>query len=247
MITVSRNNNNVLLNVGLELTGVLRRANASIENLFVIACYWEDKLYLLDNYLSERTNDQRLVFLQELVRKQLLQTEKTYEELSEDFTFRHFNLSGLGEEVAGIITGQAILPEIVENSALLKAVDNLVLNNEQKEKLKFDNFLKDFINKFPEGKKNNGGKMIRTNIEDVRKKMIAFFNKYKRYNNFTLILNATDKFLSDFKGDYSYCPTAEYFISKNGTSALATECEGILSGGRGGTQNNISNPFEKLM
>lgn len=235
---------NILLEVSIQLTDVLQRANTSIENLFVITCYYEDKKHILDSYLKHKTDIQKIVFMQELLRKQLLFTEEPYEELLENFSLNKYQLTSVAKDVCAISEGKSILPEKLNDNLLIKSVENLVLSGEEKEKIKFEAFLNEFLSKFPEGKKNNGGKIIRTNIDDVRSKMVKFLNKYKRYNNFKLIIDATQSFISNYRGDFSYCPTAEYFISKNGTSALATECESVLSGKNKGT---ISNPFENLM
>lgn len=181
--------------------------------------------------------------MQELLRKQLLYTEMTYEEILDNFKLSSYTMTDIARELCSTIPAgdTAILPQ---ETPLLNAVNNLIVDTEAKQRKQFDDFVTEFLNKFPEGKKNNGGKTIRTNFEDTKAKMVKFLNKYKRYNDFNLILRAATNFVANFRGDYSYCPTAEYFISKNGTSALATECEVILAGKSEGAKNN---PFDKLM
>jgi hypothetical protein len=59
-----------------------------------------------------------------------------------------------------------------------------------------------------------------------------------------MILKATEGYLERLRGVYTYCPTSEYFILKDGTSALASECENLKNGSN---DDAIINPFEKRM
>lgn len=234
----------VNLNLSIGLTDTLQKSKISVENYFVLICFSTNRNNFLEVYLSSRNNEQKVAFMQELLRKQLLVTPMSYEQLVSDFSLNHYTLTEIAQELCttSVSGDSAIVLE--KQPLLLQAVNNLIVSGEEKQRQKFDAFVNEFLNKFPESKKNNGGKTIRTNFEDTKAKLIKFMNKYKRYNDFELILKAATRFVDNFRGDFSYCPTAEYFISKNGTSALATECEVILAGKSEGKK---SNPFDKLM
>lgn len=262
-------NNFLGLKINPQLLEVLHTHNITMEELFVILCYFVDgKRSLLLNYLRSRNSEQKVVYLQSLVRKQFLDVwTDDYDKLVNEFDLDGYSLSDYSmricEEIVdrvGSIAGDIELFEnvlsVVEDTELqrivtkpiVQAVDDKVLDEldtARRAREEFDEFLRQFLEKFPKGVKNGGGKTIRSNPTDVKNKMISFMNKYKRYTDKQLILKAVDSFISRYRGDFTYCPTAEYLISKNGSSALATECEAVLSGAF--QENNSGNSFNKSM
>lgn len=212
---------------------MLNNYNLRVEELFTLLCIYNDKKDLLLNYLRTKNNEQKVVFMQPMLRKQFLTVGAEYEELMKSFDLSAYSLS----EHCIMMCSQIRLEmgSIEENLVAIVSTEPLG---------EFDQFVQEFLNKFPAGIKNNGGKILRSNSIDVKSKLVGFMNKYKKYASIDLILKATDTFIKRYKGDYSYCPTAEYFVSKNKTSALASECEGVLNVGN---VEDIKSPFEREM
>lgn len=99
-------------------------------------------------------------------------------------------------------------------------------------------------NMFPAGK-NPSGKVARTNMPEIKKKMIKFFEIFPQYD-WNLVLDATELYIRDQtdKGG-KYMQTAGYFILKlkDGVqeSELANYCEMILE-----QENNPAAPQPSL-
>jgi len=90
--------------------------------------------------------------------------------------------------------------------------------------------LEEYRELFP-NKKLPSGKAARTNIDDLKKKMIEFRIKYPSYS-WDTILDATTYYVEEYrKSDYMYMKTAGYYISKNNESDLATDCQLLIEGG----------------
>jgi len=170
---------------------------------------------LLESYMR-RTADQKVVMLQPLVRKQLLDLKE-----SDVFRLEDYSISEKGAEILALIgTGAHIVT--VEKEGL-------------------DEFVQKYLELFPKGVKNGGNKPLRSNATDVKGKFVKFFQKYKHSRE--TVLKATEHMLERCRGVYTYCHTAEYFIMKDGSSALATECDLVQSG----EGEELINPFEKRM
>jgi hypothetical protein len=92
----------------------------------------------------------------------------------------------------------------------------------------------DRVNEYRElfpGTKLPSGKAARSNIEDLKKKFIAFFKRYPQYD-WDLILDATEHYVEAYrKNEYKFMKTASYYLSKDGESDLASDCEFLLEGG----------------
>ena len=116
---------------------------------------------------------------------------------------------------------------------LLSEADKLFKGN-KKRKLSFDSDefnenLNEFRMIFPAGMLPSG-KPARTNINELKKKMTAFFINNPQYD-WDLVLDATTYYVEHFKKqNYQYMKTAGYFISKNEESELASYCQTILDG-----------------
>ncbi len=84
--------------------------------------------------------------------------------------------------------------------------------------------MEEFLELWPVGVRNGAGEPVRGNRKDLEKKMIAFLNKYK-YTKDT-IMSATRMYLKRQSQDgYRFCNGAHYFVSKEGVSKLANECD----------------------
>lgn len=98
-----------------------------------------------------------------------------------------------------------------------KALDLFQSKDEQS----VEEWINDWVQLFPSGIKS-GGYYIRGNKEDCLKKMIKFL-KVRRYNK-EQVFQATKNYIArKAKENYSYMMKAEYFIEKDGISALASE------------------------
>lgn len=95
------------------------------------------------------------------------------------------------------------LDELICNS--IQAVDN-------EERL--DNLALQMQNLYPAGKMPNSSYYYRCNKAEVKRKLKKFFITFGNYSD-KEILEATQRFLNSFHGDYTYLPLIKYFILKN--------------------------------
>ena len=208
-----------------ELARYLNSKDITLTEAAILKCYYSQNKALHEAIMSGKNVNQRMALLAPMVRKQLLvdyETESWY-----------------------VITdyGRAIVDEMTQIELVgyptmsdLTGVPHVAPSTE------FEIFITTYLDIFPKGVKNGGNKPLRSNKTDVGNKMIKFMNKYK-YDKET-ILKATKNFVERLRGTYTYCPTAEYFILKDGSSALATECDLVKNGL---SNEQIINPFEKRM
>ena len=88
-----------------------------------------------------------------------------------------------------------------------------------------DTWIQEWCDLFPKGVKS-GGYYIRSNKEDCLKKMIKFI-KTRKYSK-SIIMKATSNYIErKARENYAYMMKAEYFIEKDGMSALATEIANV--------------------
>lgn len=241
------NNSSVAFNIDKNIAVWLGENDVQIEDVFVLLCIAdiEDNLETFNNYLRHKTPDQKLVYLQKLVRKQWIDMEYDIEEYSID----NYTVSEEGRRIINFLKGREIIKSVelvnlTSKEEVTGFVDSKVIIDKEKEN-KFDKFVEEFRNKFPEGK-NGGGVSFKGNPIDVKNKLHKFMNKYKKYTMETILL-ATDLYLNGFKRKgYEFCQAAEYFILKNQTSTLAGFCELVLKNKEGGV-GSVSNPFEQTM
>lgn len=208
------------------LTTFLAGKRLKMDELFVIVCFNLGKLDLLKDFLNGRTGDQITAYLQSLERKQLI--KKLTPELA-DFDWDNYELTNLADEIFDEISPN-ITDELVENIIPVKDVpterDKLSKSDE------FAAFMLKFVALWPQGIRNAGGEPLKSNIKDFIKKMIGFRMKYKNFTD-EVILEATKRYIElHSKNGYAYCSAGHYFISKNGDSKLATECEDVVNGAK---------------
>ena len=88
----------------------------------------------------------------------------------------------------------------------------------------------EYRNLFP-NMKLPSGKVARSNIEDLKKKMAQFFAKYPRYD-WDMVYRATQAYIDAFRqNQFLYMKNASYYISKDRESDLASDCQFLLDGG----------------
>lgn len=212
--------------VNISLLDKANKHNLTINEIVITVALINGYDYLVDTYLKGRTNDQKRAILQPLVRKGLLKVEV----LTEEFSLSQYKLT---ENAAQVLMGTTLVMHDITGVPPVATVE---------EKSAMDKLVESYLELFPKGIKNGGNKPLRSNATDVRAKLLRFMNKYKHEPE--MILKATKNYLDRMRGVYIYCPTAEYFVLKDGSSALATECDMIKNGL---SNEEIINPFEKRM
>lgn len=215
----------VVLMLDADLMDYLQIKKLSLEEFGLLTMLGRGNYDLLDIYCKKGlTMEQKKSIFQSLMRKQLL----TYGDNS-SFRLEDYELTEAGKSV------------IVETSSRASTLE-LTSIPQLEVKTEMDVFIQKYLELFPKGVKNGGSKPLRSNSTDVKAKMLKFMNKYKHPKE--VILKATENYLERLRGVYTYCPTSEYFIMKDGSSALATECDMVKNGSN---ENEIINPFEKRM
>lgn len=103
--------------------------------------------------------------------------------------------------------------------------------------------LQEFREIFP-NRKLPSGKAARTNIEDLKKKMVDFQIRYPNYDWDTILDAATCYVETYRKVDFMFMKTAGYYIMKDNESDLATDCELLLEGGMEELQKKQSSLYD---
>jgi hypothetical protein len=207
------------------LLSYLASRRIKVEELFVIACLNLNKKGLLKDYLKGMTGDQMTAYFQSLERKQLL--KKLTPELV-DFDWDNYELTDAADDVF-----DECAPNIYDSEEEPKEGTVVLTVPQERDKMiqteEFIEFMKQFLALWPDGVRNINGDYLRSNQRDLIKKLRQFLTKYKY--NYDVILKATTTYLKrQGANGYSYCSQAHYFVSKNGESKLATECEAIVKG-----------------
>lgn len=184
----------------------LATEDVKFEEFLVIVCLNMDANVPLRAYLRNKNPDQMLAYLQSLERKLLLKRLVDIEEFSWD----NYQLTDYADQLF-----EACSQHIIPDSSLIRGVAPVE---------KVSKLVEDYRAIFPEGVRNAGGEYLKGNDKDITSKMNTFVNKYK-YPVET-ILGATANYVNQqAREQYKWCSAAHFFISKNGVSKLATECE----------------------
>lgn len=96
-------------------------------------------------------------------------------------------------------------------------VDELLADSEDNILIKEDN-IKELADKlreiYPEGKMPGTSYYYRCNRADIIRKLKSFFRRYGEYT-FEQIIEATQKYVTSFNGNYTYLRLLKYFIWKD--------------------------------
>lgn len=108
----------------------------------------------------------------------------------------------------------------------------LIINNEtniiDKKQSEFEEFMKKYMEIFPEKVYSGNSLPVRSNPKLCKSKMISFIKEYKY--DYETILKATESYVKKCKqGNYNFMKTSYYFIKKDGESILETYCQEVLS------------------
>ena len=142
---------------------------------------------------------------------------KDYDEAKLIQGIEKINLKKLEDELWIKISG-LLMEEIFPRQKMLDIFQS-------KDEQEISIWIESWLELFPKGVKS-GGYYVRGNKEDCLKKMIKFLKirKYTKQQIFQATQNYIDR---KAKENYSYMMKAEYFIEKDGISALATEIDNL--------------------
>lgn len=218
--------NHVVLVLDTSFLDFVIQKGLSIDEFAVILLLGRGEMGLLEIYCRRGyTVDQKRVLLQSLIRKQLVVVKVE----SDIFKVTDYELTELGKEVLEQGNHKIDVIEIVTGTKedVVTPLEELTLS---------------YLELFPKGVRNGGNKLLKSNNTDVKAKLMKFMAKYKYSPE--VILKATKQYIDSLREFYTYCPTAEYFILKDGSSTLATECEKVFNSVG---DDELINPFEKRM
>lgn len=188
------------------LLSYLATEDVKFEEFLVIACLNMEASVPLRAYLRNKNPDQMLAYLQSLERKLLLKRLVDIEEFSWD----NYELTDYADRLF-----EACSQHIIPESSLIKGVAPVE---------KVAKLVEDYRAIFPEGIRNAGGEYLKGNEKDITTKLNTFLSKHK-YSAETILGATTNYVNQQAREQYKWCSAAHFFISKNGVSKLATECE----------------------
>ena len=183
---------------------------------------------LKQSFLFEKLKKERLSFAGYLVLyniyNELPVNEKHFDKLSKDYY-------ELKENNIVITTKGLALLESIDNLFYAKKKPKLddILGTDYKEKLK------QYVELFPKGKLGSNA-YARSNIKDLERNFIWFFQEYEDSYAWDVIIKATEFYIEEQRrANYKYTQTSMYFIRKADVnkivkSNLANYCDKILDG-----------------
>lgn len=202
--------------INKDVVSLCSKNKISVEESFILLSLYDKSIKELvsDIYFIAKNNNQKVLSYQSLIRKNLVIGKHGDRPFDVLFNLDDYTITSEGLDLC---------------ESLLRGSSFKDVKIEKKDIADFDSFIKEYIECFPKGARNGGMRYLRADEGDIKSKMIKFMNKYKNYADHSLILTATREFLKRFKGDYTFCPTAAYFIDKGKSSPLAEECNSILN------------------
>lgn len=222
--------NIVKMEISQALLEFLTNGNYTIDDLFISYCIVIDKTDFLKSYLKNKTDSQKVAIFLRLERKGLIV------KLSElqDFDLDNYAITELGD---------TLVDEAIFNIAHIEVqIENVSLSDSLPPETT-QQFVDKFLDLWPKGVKNKAGDYLLSHRNDVKVKLGLFFKKYKYEED--AVLKATEAYLKIQKHqNFDFCNAAHYFISKNGVSKLAAECENYLNGG---SEESFGNFSDRLM
>lgn len=203
----------MFIKVDKNLLTYLGEKKMRLDEMFTLVCFGTNQLDLIKTFLYGRSGDQCTAFMQSMERKGLMR------KLSpgvEDFDWDNYEVTEEGNTVYedceyAFREAEIYMPEFP--AAIIEV-----------EESEADTIAVAFLALWPENTRNTNGDKVKSTLIDVKKKMGQFLRKYRFDKD--VILSATERYLSRQRAQgYAYCQQAMYFIMKDGTSKLATECE----------------------
>lgn len=220
------------LRVDKNLLTYLGEKRMRIDELFVIMCYTLDKLDLLKVFLQGRSDDQCIAFMQSLERKGLMKKLSNIE----GFDWDNYTITVLGNDVYEDCVSNIIEGEAYSQDEAIRLVTSLQGQPVSPESVDISIFANEFLNLWPQDARNINGDKLRSNVADTTKKLGAFIKKYRQPKE--KIIEGTKRYLErQSRNGYAYCNQAMYFISKDGISKLANECENTEETNSGAWEN----------
>lgn len=132
-----------------------------------------------------------------------------------DETYKSLDDKGLISKVNGTL--HALNRKFHASHAGIDLIDELLADSEEDIVVKEDN-IKELADKlraiYPEGKMPGTSYYYRCNRADIIKKLKSFFRRYGEYSP-EQIIEATQRYVDSFNGNYSYLRLLKYFIWKD--------------------------------
>lgn len=133
-------------------------------------------------------------------------TDDTYKSLVSKGLITRANgtLYSLNKKYSPTEKGINLVDELIADSE-----ENIVLKEEE-----IKNLADTLRNMYPEGKMPGTSYYYRCNRADVVRKLKSFFRRYGDYTN-EQIIDATQRYIASFNGNYTYLRLLKYFIWKD--------------------------------
>jgi len=145
------------------------------------------------------------------------------------------------------MTIEEVISKFIKDKILIQEQGKLVLAPKYYPKTSktlktqdFEQLLETYANLWPK-KVKSGNRLIRRSPNSLRTKLLAF-TKLRKDISYSVIIAATTYYLKGAKQqDWNYTISADYFISKFGSSELEANCDLVLEGNAktAGTDNFI--------
>lgn len=198
------------IEINKDLLSYLNVRRMRVDDLLVMMCYGLGKMDLIRTLLWSRSGDQCSAFMQSLERKGLV---RRLSPGVEDFDWDNYVVTE-----AGNVVYEDCLAWVKEPVSIVDVVAVECTDDELR------SLVDAFVELWPPDARNINGDKLIGHAPDIEKKLKAFVKKYKFTQD--VILRATQNYLSRQRTQgYAYCNQAHYFISKDGISKLAGECD----------------------
>jgi uncharacterized protein (DUF2344 family) len=90
-------------------------------------------------------------------------------------------------------------------------------------------WIDDWYELFPKGKKNKAGHYIKSDKDLCEKKLLKIISKNKQTYTKEIIFQATSRYVKDKENEnFEYASKAPFFVEKDGVSILSSYCENLL-------------------
>ncbi len=197
------------IDINKDLLSYLNARWMRLDDLMVLMCFGLGRVVLAKSFLRGRFGDQCTAFMQSLERKGLMR--KISPDM-EDFDWDNYAVT----EEGNIVYEDCL--------AWVREPVEVVINTPECSDDEVRSLVDAFVELWPPDARNINGDKLIGHAPDIEKKLKAFVKKYKFDQD--VILRATENYLSRQRAQgYAYCNQAHYFISKDGISKLAGECD----------------------
>lgn len=200
---------------------------------FILECIITDKKHLIQKLIEIDAEDKIKNDIWKLYIKDFIE-EEGFDHILETTDVNLLKLSKKGKEINFGIYIIGIDPFYNKEQNIKMNLKQPLLDLKEPKPIKYwfedstvyNLFFEEWFNLFPKGVRNNSGKLLRSDQEHTKEKLLEYLKKYKDSDR-DIILNCTKKFINNQKREnYAFCRQAQYFIDKKGVgSDLRNEYE----------------------